>query len=176
MSGETQKDESGWSVDTLKYYIDALLVEHDSRYEQRFAAQEKAVVAALASAEKATDKAEIAQSQRNELQNKFREQLAAQAATFATKETVDQRFIGLDSKTDQRFISLESKTDGVIQRNSQLLTELRTDFTAFTATYGGRRSSRSETDEKHATTLALAISGVFLLLSIAGLIISIVLR
>ncbi len=176
MSGETQKDESGWSVDTLKYYVDALLLEHDSRYEQRFAAQEKAVVAALASAEKATDKAEIAQAQRNSVQNAFREQLANQGATFAAKESVEQRFSSLESKTDQRFTSLESKFDADVRRNTELINVLRTEFTAFTSSYGGRRSSRSETDEKHATTLALAISGVFLLLSIAGLIISIVLR
>lgn len=165
MSGETQKHESGWSIDTLKYYVDALLSEHDSRYEQRFAAQEKAVAAALASAEKATDKAEVAQAQRNDLQNRFREQLASQAATFATKELVDQR-----------FQSLDAKTDGADRRVMDLVNSLRTEFTAFTSGYGGRRSGRSEIEDKKASTAALTISGVFLLLSIAGFVVSIALR
>lgn len=42
----------------LKEYFEALLEERDKRYEQRFIAQEKAVVAALASADKANMLAE----------------------------------------------------------------------------------------------------------------------
>lgn len=47
MSGETEDRPSGWTTDTLKEYTDT-----------RLAAQEKAVEAALAAAEKATGKAE----------------------------------------------------------------------------------------------------------------------
>lgn len=39
MSGETERDVSGWTVDTLR----ALMDERDRRYGERFKAQEKAV-------------------------------------------------------------------------------------------------------------------------------------
>lgn len=46
---------SEWTVDTLREYIESTLAESDRRYEQRFIAQEKAILTALASAEKAID-------------------------------------------------------------------------------------------------------------------------
>ena len=40
MSGETEKNISGWTVDTLKEYVEARLSDADKRYDQRFNAQE----------------------------------------------------------------------------------------------------------------------------------------
>lgn len=51
--GQTEKEPSGWSTDTLKEHLEALVEAADVRYEQRFLAQEKAVREALASQEKA---------------------------------------------------------------------------------------------------------------------------
>ena len=42
MSGETEKNISGWTVDTLKEYLESLIRGNDIRYDQRFAAQEAA--------------------------------------------------------------------------------------------------------------------------------------
>ena len=53
MSGETEKQISGWTVDTLKEYLESINVETDKRNEQRFLAQQKAVQDALISQEKA---------------------------------------------------------------------------------------------------------------------------
>ena len=53
MSGETKQSVSGWSIDTLKEHLEALILAADTRYEQRFLAQEKAVREALAAQEKA---------------------------------------------------------------------------------------------------------------------------
>jgi hypothetical protein len=51
--GETEEKPSGWTVDTLSAHFQSLLNQYDRRYTERFDAQEKAVLAALASAEKA---------------------------------------------------------------------------------------------------------------------------
>ena len=51
--GHTEKDPSGWQIDTLKEHVEALIEGADTRYEQRFLAQEKAVREALAAQEKA---------------------------------------------------------------------------------------------------------------------------
>lgn len=58
MSGETQRNESGWTTDTLKSYI-----------EQRFADQDKAVQAALLAAKEAVLKAEAANEKQFEAAN-----------------------------------------------------------------------------------------------------------
>lgn len=42
MSGETEKQVSGWTVDTLKEYLESRIDGNDNRYDQRFAAQEAA--------------------------------------------------------------------------------------------------------------------------------------
>lgn len=52
MSGETEKQVSGWTVDTLKEHLTALGVERDRRYEQRFQAQQDALLTAERESEK----------------------------------------------------------------------------------------------------------------------------
>lgn len=42
MSGETERNVSSWTVDSLKEYLEAVLNGNDKRYEQRFQAQEAA--------------------------------------------------------------------------------------------------------------------------------------
>ncbi len=77
--------DSGWTVETLKAHVDAILAERDVRTTQQFDAQEKAVRAALEAAQKAVDKAEEAATKRFESVNEFRAQLADQAASFLTR-------------------------------------------------------------------------------------------
>lgn len=47
MSGETEKEVSGWTVDTLRELIITRMDERDRRYTEKFDAQEKAVLVAL---------------------------------------------------------------------------------------------------------------------------------
>ena len=79
MSGETQAEVSGWTVDTLRAHVRDLIEERDRRYNERFIAQEKAVEAALTSAKEAVLKAEGAAERRFESVNEFRNTLADQA-------------------------------------------------------------------------------------------------
>lgn len=75
MSGETARQESGWTVDTLKQH-----------YDQRFIDLDVAVQAALKAAEKAVTKAETAADKRFELLNELR----SGVATTADLETVEK--------------------------------------------------------------------------------------
>lgn len=109
--GQTAKDESGWSVDTLKEHLEALLSHNDRRYEERYigqkeairdalAAAEKAVAAALSAAKEAVTKAEQAGEKRFDSVNEFRSTLKDQQATFPTRSEVDQQFKAITDKVD----------------------------------------------------------------------------
>jgi hypothetical protein len=78
LSGETEKNISGWTVDTLK--------EH---FEARLNAQRTAMEAAFAASEKAILKAEAAAERRFESVNEFRGQLTDQTRTFLPRETFE---------------------------------------------------------------------------------------
>lgn len=103
MSGETQKDESGWSVDTLKAHID-----------QRFIDNDKAVALARQADKEAVLKAEVASEKRFESVNEFRGQLSDQTATFIPRKEADSRFEAMTEKvtavTDRLNISQGAKT------------------------------------------------------------------
>lgn len=107
MSGETQRDESGWTVDTLKQH-----------YDQRFRDQEKAVSAALASAEKAVSTANVANEKRFESVNEFRAQLTDQTATFLPRKEYDARHETLESRVSE-LTDRMNRSDGQ-QKGSDL--------------------------------------------------------
>lgn len=89
MSGETEQNISGWTVDTLKEYT-----------EQRFTDQDKAVQAALQAAKEAVIKAETATEKRFEATNEFRGQLADQTATLLPRSEYDSNHKALEDKID----------------------------------------------------------------------------
>lgn len=60
MGGETERQISGWTVDTLKLHLEGIIKAGDERYEQRFKGQEQAVKDALAAQEKAVNAALVA--------------------------------------------------------------------------------------------------------------------
>lgn len=100
MSGETEKQVSGWTTDTLKEYI-----------ERRFTDQDKAVQAALLAAKEAVLKAEVASEKRFESVNEFRGQLADQTATLMPRAEADTRFISAQEKVTD-LTDRMNKTDG----------------------------------------------------------------
>lgn len=131
MSGETEREVSGWTVDTLheslgrriedmramlqeRYQtqtkaVDAAFLAQQTAMQTALSAAEKAVETALLSAEKAVTKAELAADKRFEAGNEFRAQLADQAATL----------IGRD-EAEARFASLAEKLAEVIERASEV--------------------------------------------------------
>lgn len=101
-----------WTFGTLKDYFDRILHEREVRDNQRFEAQQEAVAAALASAEKAVSaamaaaekavtKAEMASEKRFDGVNEFRESLADQQATFARQDVVAAQLASLDARISQ---------------------------------------------------------------------------
>jgi len=77
-------------------------------FEMRLKEQQRAVEAALASAEKAVTKAEVATEKRFEGVNEFRATLADQAATLMPRAEAEIRFASLLAKIDslQRVASM----------------------------------------------------------------------
>jgi hypothetical protein len=103
MSGETECQVSGWTVDTLKEHM-----------EQRFRDSDRAVQAALLAAKEAVLKAETATEKRFEATNEFRGQLADQTATLIPRAEASTRFDALSEKLSDVNDRL-NKIDGVQQ-------------------------------------------------------------
>jgi hypothetical protein len=112
----TTRDPNGehWTLGTLRLYLEALidglkgtLNALSDRCNDRFAAIEKAVIAALAAADRATTKAEAATEKRFEGVNEFRESLADQARDLMPRLETESLVRGLR----ERIEKLESRKE-----------------------------------------------------------------
>ena len=90
MSGETQQSVSGWTVDTLRQYVDQRMVDQEKAMEKAFVAQEKAVASAFEASNTAIVKSEMASEKRFESVNEFRQTLSDQAASFLPRAEADR--------------------------------------------------------------------------------------
>lgn len=109
MSGENEREPSGASVDLLRRELLAIINERDRRYEQRFGSQEAAVSAALASAEKAVEKAEMASEKRFDGVNEFRASLADATRNNLTRTEADARF----GNSAEKLADLSDRVKGI---------------------------------------------------------------
>jgi len=114
MSGETEQQVSGWTVDTLRSHLLAKFDEKDLRDEQRFQAQQDAIQQALDAAEKAVAKAETATEKRFDSVNEFREQLSDQAVTFMPRkeaqvliDSQNEKLAVIEARMNHLGISIE---------------------------------------------------------------------
>lgn len=87
MSGETEKQVSGWTVDTVKEY-----------FEQRFTDQDRAVQAALQAAKEAVLKAETSSDKRFDSVNEFRRTLSDQTNTFLSRPEYEAQHKALEDR------------------------------------------------------------------------------
>jgi len=78
-------DNGDMTPEHLKVYFEALLAEHDKRYEQRFLAQEKAMEAAFASSEKAIAVAETNSEKWRANANEWRKAMDDRERNFLSK-------------------------------------------------------------------------------------------
>lgn len=85
---------------TLREYVDA-----------RFDSQEKAVNAALAAAQKAVDKAEVASEKRFEAVNEFRAALGDQARLLMPRIEAEQAFKAMAEKIDVLTTRINARDD-----------------------------------------------------------------
>lgn len=138
--------KSSWNVKTLHSLMLQMFASADLRYQQRFdaqqgallaalMAQEKAVSAALVAAEKAVIKAENASEKRFEAVNEFRGQLTDQALTFPSKELVEAQFAAVkatqeafEAIVNTQLVALRSYNDkeGGERRGKNLVLEDQT--------------------------------------------------
>jgi Flp pilus assembly protein TadB len=106
-----QPHASGWTIDTLRQHVTALLAEKDLRDQQRFEAQSSAIAAALLAAEKAVTKAEAANERRFEGVNEFRQTLSDQAATFISRVEFDAQRKAYEDRVRELAARVD-KTEG----------------------------------------------------------------
>jgi len=100
MSGETAKQESGWTVDTLKQHYDQRFADSETAVSAALVSQEKAVAAALAAAKEAVAKAETASEKRFDAVNEFRQTLTDQTNTFLPRPEYNAQHKALEEKVD----------------------------------------------------------------------------
>lgn len=89
MSGETKQEISGWSTDTLKEHLTSLISAADTRYEQRFLAQEKVFRDALLAAEKAVAVAERNSEEWRKGANEWRGSMTDRERNFVARAEFD---------------------------------------------------------------------------------------
>ena len=184
MSGETESNVSGWTVDTLREYM---LKQHEDlklllteRYETQtkavdkafrvqetamqtaLTAAERAVSTALLSAEKAVTKAEIAADKRFESVNEFRGQLADQVSSFPTRNEVDTRLTALGEKLDTQT-----------NRNADRINELELRVNSRLDLDQGSEIGATAARVDRRQMINLAFAGVSLVLVVAGTVLSI---
>lgn len=139
----------GWTFESLKAYVDAVVLRLDQRADDAHAA----VAAALVSAEKAVDKAEAATGNRFEAVNEFRAQLADQASRFLPRVEYDTTHRETERQID-------------IQRTA--LDELRRQVAVGSPDVKDLLGSRAETAGEQAAasrTRALLFAGIGLALT-----------
>ena len=177
MSGETEKDVSGWTVDTLKEYADRRLQSISEYNDRRFADQEtavqaallaakEAVAAALTAAKEAVDKANLAGEKRFDAVNEFRGQLADQTATLIPRSEAEQRMQTLSDKINvnsQDLGNLRSRLDV----GNPVVTQLQNQLAAADGAQTGADSTRAD----FYRGLAMGISIISLVSVIIGLLI-----
>lgn len=118
---------SGWTTDTLHSHLLRILTETDLRYQQRYESQQKAITdallaqkeavsAALAAADRALVKAEMASEKRFEGVNEFRATLSDQASHLMPRGETITLVKGLTDKVadlTDRVNRAEGKGSGI---------------------------------------------------------------
>jgi hypothetical protein len=111
----------GWTTDTALDHILAIIASNDRRYEERFAASQKAldiglagtkneITVALAAQDRAVQKAEAATEKRFESVNEFRGTLDNQQRTLIPRSEVDVLVRGLNEKIAQLTKQMDAMT------------------------------------------------------------------
>jgi hypothetical protein len=112
----TNRDPNGehWTLGTLRLYLEALIeglkdtvTSLSDRVNDRFVAIEKAVNVAIASADRATTKAEVSADERFKGVNEFRQTLSDQARDLMPRLESEANYKSLRERVEK----LESKKD-----------------------------------------------------------------
>ena len=102
--GETEKDPSGWTVDTLRAHFEQRFIDLDLRLDQRFDAQNTAL----------SEKNETIQARLDSV-NEFRGQQADIIAKTMPRDEIEARFKSMEGRVETGFQALEAKVDAGLQ-------------------------------------------------------------
>jgi hypothetical protein len=119
VSGETETNISGWTVDTLREHLGQRITDQAAFLGRRMDDADKAIGAALVSAEKAVSKAETAAERRFEGVNEFRKALTDQTATFLPRAEYDAAHVALADRITanaERVAALELRLTSRLDR------------------------------------------------------------
>lgn len=92
MSGETEKEVSGWTVDTLHEHMNTTIENVFIVMNDRKEAGDRALLTALQTVKEATEKSEAATEKRFDNVNAFRAQLNDQSRTFMAVDLANSQF------------------------------------------------------------------------------------
>ncbi len=121
MSGETEKNISGWTVDTLKEHVDtievwrkALMDERDRRYSEVKAADERAIRVKESADERALLLAREIQSYKDEKANNLRAQIEGERGTYATRTDLKSATEKIEVMLDPlvKYVALQQGRSG----------------------------------------------------------------
>jgi len=148
------EDKGGWTIETLRAYLLALMISNDVKYSERFeaqqtamhtalTAQQTAMEAALKSAERAVLKAELASDKRFESVNEFRATLADLQKTYMSRLEAMAMFKSIDEKLSVIQTNYDSKLEALRSTMEKGAENLSKEI-------AGLRESRAEGGGKHA--------------------------
>jgi hypothetical protein len=100
MSGETERDVSGWTVDTLHVHIDTQFRDLVRHLDERFESQQAMVQAALVQQKEQVVTAQVAMEKRLDALNELRALVADQQRTFVSRPEYDAAHAALVEKVD----------------------------------------------------------------------------
>lgn len=136
--GETAKDPSGWTIDTVLAHLERRIEDLVLRLEQRFQAQEAAL-----SEKDATTQARLANV------NEFRGQLSdvldelrTVLATMLPRSEADQRFRALETSIDQRVNQVNAKASELSARHTADLSNVNSRLDLMSGGTAGLDKSR----------------------------------
>lgn len=151
--GETAKDPSGFTVDTIHQYIDAILSERDRRYEQRFQTQQESLRVAL----------EASHAVLVEHDKRYEQRFAAQeGATALALSRVDKEFHEhLQQVRTETHAALEAaekaitKAEVATEKRFESVNEFRAQLSDQTRTFMPRTESLQRHEQSGEKIVAL---------------------
>ncbi len=107
---------NGWSIETVREHLLALLHQHENMDERRHESQAQALEAARMATQMAIDKAEIAMERRFESINEFRESLSDQTRTYMPRAEYEAKHVAITAQIDsidKRLTLAEGRSSGI---------------------------------------------------------------
>lgn len=128
MSGETARQESGWTTDTLKQHYDSLRDLDQREYDKLRESDQRALKAALQAVKEDNEKKAVAMEKRFDSVNEFRKTLSDQTNTFLPRPEYVANHKALEDKI-QALTDRINIADGLKQGSGLTMGKITTIIT-----------------------------------------------